>query len=93
MGLYRLPVCSEKIEALPATMQAIGLPVVRIEKEVDAVYYFCANPKRSTRNWICWVTHDHTGTPRYFQCGLSQVSKRVVGSLNFEGFFLKESSR
>ena len=93
MGLFRIPVSAEKVEALPATMQELGYPVVRIQKEVDAVYYFCLNPKRANKNWMCWITSDDAGRPRYFQCGISQFSKRVIGSLNFQGFFPKEPSR
>ena len=92
MGLYRIPIRHEKIEAIPGLMQSIGFPIVRAERQKNGVCYFCANPKRLNKTWTFCVTHEQKGGPRFFTCGLSQVSKQIVSSLNFEGLFERENS-
>jgi len=68
-------------------MQSIGFPVTRTESLEDGVHYYCANPKRANKNWSFCITHEKEGAPRYFMCGLSQLSKQIVNSLNIEGLF------
>ena len=87
MGLYRIPIRHEKIGAIPRLMQSIGFPVVRTESREDGVHYFCANPKRSNKNWTFCITPGKKDSPRFFTCGLSQLSKQIVSSLNVEGLF------
>jgi hypothetical protein len=92
MGLYRIPIQYEKIETIPRLMQSIGFPVVRIESQENGIYYFCTNPKRLNRNWTFWITHEKEGCPRLFMCGLSQLSKQIVNSLNGADFFERDHS-
>lgn len=73
-------------------MQTIGFPVVRTESQENGVCYFCANPKRSNKNWTFCVTHEKEGDPRFFTCGLSQLSKQIVSSLTVEGLFEENHS-
>jgi hypothetical protein len=87
MGLYRIPVRAEKIEAIPDLMQSIGFPVARTENLGNSVYYYCTNPKRLKKNWAFCITREKEGSPRFFTCGLSQLSKQIVRSLNANGFF------
>jgi len=87
MGLYRIPIRREKIETIPDLMKSIGFPVVRTENRENGVYYFCVNPKRSKKTWAFCITRENEGSPRFFTCGLSQLSKQVVISLNASGLF------
>jgi len=91
MGLYRIPIRDEKIDSIPQLMQSIGFPVVRAESQENGVCYFCSNPKRRNKNWTFCVTHEKESGTRFFMCGLSQLSKQIVSSLNFEGLFKKET--
>jgi hypothetical protein len=93
MGLYRIPIRHEKIEAITRVMQSIGFPVVRTESQENGVYYFCANLKRSNKNWTFCITREKEGAPQFFMCGLSQVSKQIVRSLDFEGLFERDDSK
>jgi len=90
MGLYRIPVRPEKVNSLPRLMKAIGFPVVRTEKQENGTCFFCANPKRSNKNWMCWITREKKACPRFFMCGLSQLSKQIVNALSVEGLFDRE---
>ena len=92
MGLYRLPVREDKIETLPHLMESIGFPVIRTENQENGVCYFCANPKRSNKTWSFWITHEKQDGLRFFQCGLSQVSKQIVRSLHVGELFVRETS-
>ncbi|MGA9701469.1 hypothetical protein [Pseudomonas sp.] len=92
MGLYRIPIRHEKVETVPRLMQSIGFPVVRTENREDGVHYFCANPKRSNKNWTFCISREKKGGPQFFMCGLSQLSKQIVGSLNVEGLFDRHRS-
>jgi hypothetical protein len=87
MGLYRIPIQPEKIEAMPQLMQTVGFPIIRMESQENGVYYFCANPKRSSKNWTFCITHGKESSPRFFMCGLSQLSRQIVNSLKLEGLF------
>ncbi len=68
-------------------MQSIGFPVIRTEISEKGLCYFCANPKRSKKNWTFCVTHKQQKGLRFFTCGLSQLSKQIVGLLNGAGLF------
>jgi|ERR1700683_4983408 len=92
MGLYRIPIWHEKIEAMPGLLQSIGFPVVRTEPQEGGIRYHCSNPKRPTKNWTFAVTRLETKGPFFFSCGLSQLSKLIVNRLNLEGIFNKEYS-
>jgi len=92
MGLYRIPVRPDKVNALPRLMKAIGFPVVRTEKQENGTCFFCANPKRSNKTWMCWITREKEMCPRFFMCGLSQLSKQIVNALSVEGLFDRERS-
>ena len=92
MGLYRIPIHPEKIEVIPRLMQSIGFPVVRTESQDNSLYYFCANPKRLNKYWTFCITREKKDSPPFFTCGLSQLSKQIVSSLNVEGFFDKDHS-
>jgi hypothetical protein len=92
MGLYRIQVRHEKVEAISDLMRTIGFPIVRTESQETGVCYFCINPKRSNKNWRFCITHERAGCPQYFTCGLSQLSKQIVRSLNLEGLFEKGDS-
>jgi hypothetical protein len=87
MGFYRIPIQPEKIEAIPQLMHSIGFPVIRTENQENGIYYFCSKPKRLNKNWTFCITHEKKGSPRFFMCGLSQVSKKIVNSLKMEGLF------
>jgi hypothetical protein len=93
MGLYRIPIRPEKIRTIRPIMQSIGFPVVRTESQENGVHYLCANPRRSNKNWTFWITREEEGNPRFFMCGLSQLSKRVVKGLNGANFFETNLSR
>jgi hypothetical protein len=92
MGLYRIPVHREKLEAIPRLMQSIGFPIVRAENQEKSVCYFCHNPKRPNKNWSFSITREKRNSPCFFTCGLSQLSKRIVGRLNMEGVFDRDNS-
>jgi hypothetical protein len=85
MGLYRIPIRSGKFQAIPEIVQSLGFPVVCIEHQENCVSYVCANPKRRNRYWKFRITHEKAGSAHFFMCGLSKISKRIVGSLNAEG--------
>jgi hypothetical protein len=91
MGLYRIPVHREKLEAIPRLMQSIGFPIVRSENQHKSVSYFCHNPKRPNKNWSFCITREKRSSHCFFTCGLSQLSKRIVGRLNVEGIFDRDS--
>ena len=91
MGLYRIPIRPEKIKAIPQLMKSIGFPVVRTETQENGICFFCANPKRSNKNWTFWMTQEKRGSPRFFMCGLSQLSKHIVNALTVEGLFDREN--
>jgi hypothetical protein len=90
MGLYRIPVRPEKVRAVPQLMKSIGFPVVRTEKQENGICFFCANPKRSNKNWTFWISQEKKSCPRFFMCGLSQLSKQIVNALTVEGLFDKD---
>lgn len=92
MGLYRIPIRPEKFKAIPQLLKSIGFPVVRTERQEHGTCFFCANPKRSNKNWMFWVSPEKKGSPRFFMCGLSQLSKQIVNALTMEGLFDKDHS-
>jgi hypothetical protein len=91
MGLYCIPLRPEKIKAIPSILKSIGFPVVRTERHEKGTCYICANPKRSNKNWLFWVSPEKKGSPRFFMCGLSQLSKHIVNALTIEELFDKEN--
>lgn len=92
MGVYRIQIQPGKTETIPSLMQSMGFPVIRTEKQDDGDYYFCVNPKRSNKTWTFWITPEKENHPRFFMCGLSRLSRRIVNSLSFEGIFEKTYS-
>jgi hypothetical protein len=92
MGLYRIPIYREKIEAIPQLMQSLGFPVVRTENQDGGILYYCHNPKRPNKNWSFCIVREKKGGLCFFTCGLSQVSKRIVSLLTQEAIFYKQNS-
>jgi lysophospholipid acyltransferase (LPLAT)-like uncharacterized protein len=90
MGVYHIKVRDEKVEKISLLMHSIGFPVIRQEKQENGVCYFCANPKRLNKTWSFSITHENPNGPRFFSCGLSQLSKQIVRSLHREGFFIRD---
>ncbi|MCE0483755.1 MAG: hypothetical protein LV479_05905 [Methylacidiphilales bacterium] len=68
-------------------MESMGFPIIRTEIQDNGVHYFCVNPKRTRKNWSFWISLESDGAPRFFMCGLSRLSRQIVGSLTFEGVF------
>jgi len=80
MGLLRIPVRHEMIEALPDIMRAAGFPLVRMERDDAVTHYFFIHPKRNTE--ISFSLTDTSGSsPSFLMMRLSKAFKEIVAIL------------